>query len=113
VRFHDPCALGRGLSEYAAPRALLTRALGRNPDEFTAQREKAECSGGGALLPISMPETSSRIADLRLAAHEREGGGVLVTACASSLRRFRAQGTPAVDIASVVERSLGLSHESE
>jgi dimethylglycine catabolism B len=111
VRFHDPCALGRGLSEYEAPRVVLARALGRNPDEFAAQREKAECSGGGALLPVSMPETSGRIADLRLAAHEQHGGGGLVTACASSLRRFRAQGTAAMDIASVVEASLGLPHE--
>jgi intracellular sulfur oxidation DsrE/DsrF family protein len=63
------------------------------------------------MLPVSMPEASARIADLRLSAHADAGGGVLVTACASSLRRFRAQGTDAVDIASVVERSLGLAHD--
>ncbi len=113
VRFHDPCALGRGLSEYAAPRMLLSRALGRSPDEFEANRESAACSGGGAMLPIAMPQTSARIADERLAAHADAGGGTLVTACASSLRRFRAQGTPAMDIASVVEQSLGLSHGLE
>jgi len=111
VRFHDPCALGRGLGEYEAPRLVLARALRRKPDEFAQNRELAECSGGGALLPISMPESSARIADLRLHAHEREGGGTLVTACAASLRRFRAQGTPAVDIASIVARSLDLPHE--
>jgi Fe-S oxidoreductase len=111
VRFHDPCALGRGLGEYEAPRLVLARALGRKPEEFAERRESAECSGGGALLPISMPESSARIADLRLQAHEREGGGTLVTACASSLRRFRAQGTAAVDIASLVARSLDLPHE--
>jgi Fe-S oxidoreductase len=111
VRFHDPCALGRGLGEYEAPRLVLARALGRKPDEFAEQRELSECSGGGALLPIAMPESSARIADLRLQAHERAGGGTLVTACASSLRRFRAQGTPAVDIASVVAQSLDLLHE--
>ena len=44
---------------------------------FEARREKAECSGAGALLPVSMPETSGRIADLRLAAHEQQGGGTL------------------------------------
>ncbi|HEY0468281.1 MAG TPA: (Fe-S)-binding protein [Polyangiaceae bacterium] len=111
VRFHDPCALGRGLAEYAAPRQVLERALARKPDEFALQRESAECSGAGALLPISMPESSARIADLRLQAHEAEGGGALITACASSLRRFRAQGTPAVDIASIVAQSLKLTHE--
>ena len=111
VRFHDPCALGRGLGEYEAPRLVLSRALGRKPDEFLEQRESAECSGAGALLPIAMPESSAKIADLRLQAHERAGGGTLVTACAASLRRFRAQGTPAVDIASIVARSLGLPDE--
>jgi dimethylglycine catabolism B len=111
VRFHDPCALGRGLGEYEAPRVVLARALGRKPDEFAERRELSECSGAGALLPISMPETSARIADLRLSAHERAGGGTLVTACASSLRRFRAQGTPAVDIASIVAQSLDLPDE--
>src|SRR4051794_14927632 len=90
VRFHDPCALGRGLGEYQAPRLVLGRALGRKPDEFAQNRDSAECSGAGALLPISMPESSAQIADLRLQAHEREGGGTLVTACAASLRRFRA-----------------------
>jgi dimethylglycine catabolism B len=108
VRFHDPCALGRGLSEYEAPRVVLGRALGRKPDEFEQQRAAAVCSGGGGLLPIAMPETSRSIADLRLAAHAEAGGGTLVTACASSLRRFRAQGTSAVDIACVIGKSLGL-----
>jgi Fe-S oxidoreductase len=111
VRFHDPCALGRGLGEYEAPRLVLGRALGRAPDEFPEPREAAECSGGGALLPIALPESSARIADARLAAHARAGSGTLVTACASSLRRFRAQGTPAVDIASIVAQSLDLPHE--
>ena len=111
VRFHDPCALGRGLSEYEAPRVILNRALGRRADEFEQRREAAQCSGGGALLPISMPEASSGIADSRLAEHEQLGGGTLVTACASSLRRFRAQGTHAIDIASVVAQSLGLPNE--
>ena len=111
VRFHDPCALGRGLSEYDAPRVVLGRALGRPADEFERQRETAECSGGGGLLPISMPEASARIADVRLAAHAEHGGGPLVTACASSLRRFRAQGVPTLDIASVIARSLGLPNE--
>ncbi len=49
VRFHDPCALGRGLGEYQAPRLVLARALGREPEEFREQRESAECSGAGAL----------------------------------------------------------------
>ena len=34
LRYHDPCQLGRGLGVYDQPRALLSLALGRAPDEF-------------------------------------------------------------------------------
>lgn len=111
VRFHDPCALGRGLSQYEAPRVVLERALGRAADEFERRREGALCSGGGALLPVAMPETSRGIAEQRLAEHGELGGGTLVTACAASLRRFRAEGERALDIATVIAQSLGLSDE--
>lgn len=89
VRWHDPCQLGRGLGLYAAPRAVLTRILGRAPDEQLATREYARCSGGGGLLPVTMPETSSTIAHERADEHEQSGGGELVTACASSLLTLR------------------------
>jgi Fe-S oxidoreductase len=99
VRYHDPCQLGRGLGVYDAPRAVLTRALGRAPDEFPARRERAACSGAGGLLPATMPATSDAITDARLAEHAAAGGGRIVTACASSLASFRrrARGTVAVD----------------
>ena len=89
VRYHDPCQLGRGLGIYDAPRAILTRALGRAPDEFAQNRERGACSGAGGLLPTTMPETARAIADERLAEHDREGGGRIVTACASSLLAMR------------------------
>jgi len=89
VRYHDPCLLGRGLGVYEAPRAVLTRALGRAPEEFHARREKAHCSGAGGLLPTTMPDTARAIARTRLGEHAEEGGGSVVTACASSLLAFR------------------------
>lgn len=107
VRWHDPCHLGRGLGRYDAPRALLTRAIGRAPDEFSRRREDATCSGAGALLPLTMPETSERIARARRAEHDELGGGLVVTACAGSLRRFRAVGVTAVDLMTVLAASLG------
>src|SRR5262249_13113720 len=63
VRWHDPCHLGRGLGAYEAPRAVLTRALGRAPDEFPDRRAHAACSGGGGALPVTMPENARRIAE--------------------------------------------------
>lgn len=108
VRWHDPCQLGRGLGVYDAPRAILGRALGRAPDEFERRREDARCSGGGGLLPVTMPEVARTMASDRLADHTRSGGGTVVTACASSLRSFAKAGANTVDLATVVARALGL-----
>jgi dimethylglycine catabolism B len=108
VRYHDPCQLGRGLGVYDQPRAILARALGRAPDEFARNREEAQCSGGGGLLPVTMPEVSDEIAKTRVGEHESGGGGTVVTACASSLKKFREQGATAVDLVTVVARALGV-----
>jgi Fe-S oxidoreductase len=98
VRYHDPCQLGRGLGVYEAPRAVLTRALGRAPDEFDGgSRERAWCSGAGGLLPATMPDVARAIAGARLDDHERSGGGRVVTACASSLLTMRRRARAPVD----------------
>ena len=89
VRWHDPCQLGRGLGVYEAPRLVLTRALGRAPEELDDRRERSICSGAGGLLPATMPDVARGIADSRLDAHGRAGGGRIVTACASSLVALR------------------------
>lgn len=102
ARYHDACQLGRGLGEYEAPRALLRLASGREPREFRRNRQDAHCSGGGGLLPLTRPETASRIATERVSEHERLGGGKLVTACARSLTQFRAAGADAVDLVTVI-----------
>lgn len=102
LRYHDPCLLGRGLRQFDAPRRLIERANGGQVAEFSYRRERARCSGAGALVPVTRPETARVIADTRVAEHERLGGGTIVTACAGSLRSFRAAGADAVDLASVV-----------
>lgn len=108
VRYHDPCQLGRGLGVYDAPRNLLARALGRAPDEFARKREDARCSGGGGLLPVTMPDVASTMAGARLADHEAEGGGTVVTACASSLRSFQKRGANVVDLVTIIARAAGV-----
>lgn len=112
VRWHDPCQLGRGLGVYEAPRLVLTAALGRAPDEFDRRRAGAACSGAGGLLPSTMPEHSRAIADDRIAEHRRLGGGTVVTACASSLRRLRSRGEQVVDLSTVIAKSLNGSGET-
>jgi dimethylglycine catabolism B len=108
LRYHDPCQLGRGLGRYDAPRAILARLLGAPVGEFERRREAADCSGGGGILPLTMPETSAGIAEQRKAEHDRLGGGTVVTACAGSLRRFEKSGVEAVDLVSLMARGLGL-----
>jgi dimethylglycine catabolism B len=109
VRWHDPCQLGRGLGLYDEPRMVLGRALGRPPDELLDCRERAPCSGAGGLLPLTMPRVAGEIASERLRAHERSGGGHVVTACASSLvaLRKKAQGTSVIvdDLVSWIARA--------
>lgn len=106
VRWHDPCQLGRGLGRYEEPRAVLNRVLGRAPEEFPRRRDGAACSGGGGLVPAVMPDVSARIAEDRIAEHRRAGGGVVVTGCASSLRRLSGRGAEVVDLATVIRQSL-------
>lgn len=108
LRYHDPCKLGRGLGRYDEPRALLTRITGEAPAEFQRRREAADCSGGGGLLPVSMPEASRAIAVERRAQHDDAGGGRIVTACAASLARFRSVGAPVDDLITWLARGLGL-----
>ena len=89
VRYHDPCSLSRGLGVVAAPRAVLTRLLGRPPEELVKSREHSVCSGAGGLLPATHPSIANDAARAVVREHDREGGGTLVTACASSLGAFR------------------------
>jgi Fe-S oxidoreductase len=105
VRYHDACQLGRGLGQYEAPRAVLTRILGRPPDEFDYAREMAYCAGAGGLLPVVMPEVAAGIARARVREHEALGGGRIVTACGSSLAMLRAHGAPVQDLATWIARS--------
>ena len=106
VRWHDPCKLGRGLGQYEAPRTLLGCVLGRAPDELERRRDACTCSGAGGLLPVTMPEVSRQIAREKLREHASAGGGLLVTACASSLRRLRGEGGEVVDLVDVARREL-------
>ncbi len=112
VRWHDPCQLGRGLGIYEAPRLVLARALGRAPEELVDRREGSVCSGAGGLLPSTMPAVARAIADARLGAHARAGGGRVVTACASSLialrRRAKSARVAVDDLSTWIARSAGV-----
>jgi Fe-S oxidoreductase len=102
--FHDPCHLGRGLGQYEEPRALLKAAV-KEVIEPQETRDQAHCSGGGGLLPRTMPDTAVEIArrSAERIAHE---GETLVTACATSQRMFERAGRPAEDLIALLRRWL-------
>jgi Fe-S oxidoreductase len=106
VRYHDPCRLARGLGVEAEPRAILEKALGAPPGEFERRGKGGACSGAGGLLPFAFPRAARTIARGRLREHEKLGGGTIVTACSASLAWFRAQGARAVDLVTILARSL-------
>lgn len=105
-RYHDPCLLGRGLGRYEEPRRLLAKVLGQAPLEFARNRAAADCSGAGGLVPVVRPETSKTMAEQRLA---QADSGPLVTACASSLTRFRRSGAQVDDLVVFLAKGLGLT----
>jgi Fe-S oxidoreductase len=106
VRYHDSCALGRGLGLYDEPRRLLSLVTGAAPLELETERHLARCSGGGGILPVSMPAVARWAAERLATEHEELGGGVLVTGCASSLSQMRRAGADAVDLITLLERGL-------
>lgn len=106
VRYHDPCQLSRGLGIVEPPRSILTKLLGEAPQEFPNNRGRSVCSGGGGLVPVTMPEAAKTMAKTRADEHNEAGGGKVVTACASSLLQFRRAGVDADDIATWVDRGL-------
>ena len=108
VSYHDACHLGRGLGVYETPRRLLRAAAG----EFTEAAERradAGCSGGGGILPRTMPETAIEIA--RKQADElgsaKGSGRTVVTACPAARRMFEKSGAEALDLYTVLARWIG------
>jgi dimethylglycine catabolism B len=102
VAYHDACHLGRGLGQYDEPRRLLRRAAA-TVSEAWSNAELAGCSGGGGLLPRTLPDTSVEVAR-RLAADVSPGGAPIATACPTSRRMLERAGRPAVDLVAVLAK---------
>lgn len=116
MRYHDPCALGRGLGKFDEPRRLIEKVRGVPPLEFDRRREAADCSGGGGLVPVVRPSTSNAIARARIDQHENARDGQespIITACAGSLTRLRRSGANVVDVVTLLAEGLGIGFRSE
>jgi len=103
IWYHDPCQLSRGLGLTSEPRAILKQITGAWPEEFRFHREAGRCSGGGGLLPKTLPGIAKGMAEVRLG--EVPAGERVVTACASSLRQFR-RVREADDLVTWIARAL-------
>ena len=102
LAYHDACHLGRGLGQYDQPRSLLRRAVSE-VHEAPSARSEAGCSGGGGLLPRTMPEVALDVA--RRQANEL-GPLPIATACPTSKRMFERAGRTSYDIIEVLRRWL-------
>jgi Fe-S oxidoreductase len=107
--YHDACHLGRGLGQYEAPRALLRKAV-RTVGEAPSHHAEGGCSGGGGLVPRTMPEVSVEIAR-RQAVEVAPEGQTVVTACATSQRMFERAGKKSEDLISTLRRWLEAANE--
>jgi len=102
--YHDPCYLGRHLKLYDGPRRLAAKAL-EEVREFSRAREQSECSGGGGLLPITMPETADAISAHRLVEVKESGLERIVTSCATCKSRLTRDGVTALDLVEALEEA--------
>ena len=83
---------------YDAPRNVLAKLLGSAAGELAENREKSSCSGGGGLLPVTMPGAAKGIAE-ETAQLAREGGArTVVTGCASARAKLAATGLRALEL---------------
>lgn len=88
--YHDPCHLAKYFGNVEAPRRIMQALFQKeNIIEFSWNRDKNYCCGGGGLLPITDPKTSREITRKRLEEFYEADADVLVTACPTCERTFR------------------------
>jgi dimethylglycine catabolism B len=102
--YHDACKLGRGLGQYEAPRRLL-RAAVREVSEAQEAKEEGGCSGGGGLLPRTLPDAAVAIAR-RQADRIALEDDTVVTACPTSRRMFERAGRSSENLIALLRRWL-------
>lgn len=90
VMYHDPCRLSRYMGVCDQPRTLLGKIFKpENIKEFSWNRDKTYCCGGGALLDVSAPATAAGIVRKRMAELREYKPDVLVSACPVCVGQFR------------------------
>jgi Fe-S oxidoreductase len=106
--YHDPCYLGRHQGLYDPPRRLAKKAI---PDlrEFSRARGESECSGGGGLLPLTMPAVADAISAHRLTEPKEAAVDTIVTTCSTCKRRLTRDNITAIDLLNALDEATRIS----
>jgi Fe-S oxidoreductase len=97
VYYHDPCYHARYSGVLEPPRRVLGQLAELR--ELSWSRTDTECCGGGGLLPKTMPTTADAMAKRRLAEVSSQGGGLVVTSCATCTFMLKRNAPRGVDVA--------------
>lgn len=90
VTYHDPCHLGRHMEEYDAPREILNRIA--ELKEMERSRENSRCCGAGGGVRSAFPETTEKIAEMRLKDAEEVKTNTIVTTCPFCILNLESNG---------------------
>ncbi len=81
ITYHDPCALGRMMNLYQAPRAVIQSIPGVELTEMVSNRRWARCCGSGyGLCAEAYPDYARSVGAQRLS-EAKDAADILVTAC--------------------------------
>jgi Fe-S oxidoreductase len=115
ITYHDPCHLGRHMSEagvYEPPRNVLKSVPGLELVEMERTRENAWCCGAGAGVSQANADLALWTANERLEEAKATGATALVTACPWCERNFKdaareyGQDIEIYDVAEIVRKAL-------
>ena len=115
VTYHDPCHLGRHLSDagvYEPPRNILKSIPGIELVEMERIRENSWCCGAGASVSQVNPDFAMWTANERLKEAKATGATALVTSCPWCERNFKdaikeyGQEIEIYDIAEIARKAI-------
>lgn len=106
VAWHDPCWLGRGMTEYDDARTIVAAASGAAVVEAEHSRDRAWCAGGGMGYAEADPAGAAEILRRRAAELCATGAAATVTACPTAAQRLRGGGLDAYDLPSYLVSRL-------
>lgn len=116
VTYHDPCALARYCDEIETPRRVLGHVVEGALLEMETHGRRANCCGGGGLLPVHRPDLAAAVGARRLAEAAATGADVVATACSGchgALQQARdastAAGPRVVSLLTLVGEALGVT----